>query len=489
MRNHLTRKINYDIIIYKEKGENMSLSNSLQENILILLVFNDEVAPMIVSNVKYEMFGNAYYRNIAFKAIDFYRQFGKTAKEHIADLLENELNDEHSKELYTTILNGLYANKDSVHKDYVLGLLEKFIKEQNLKLAIKKAVDCLQKDDVDGAEKELEISRKSNLALFDPGTYFLKDFEKSTTFLNKSQTEGIIYTGIEELDKLEFCPFQGELFTFVARAGAGKSWFLIHLSKYALLQRKKVLHISLELSEERLKSRYFQSFFGVYGNIRDLQKFNALFEQDRYGNLVGIIQKDLLDMKSMRDEDILTYFEQNRDIITNPQLILREFPTGSLTVDALKAYLDNLESYHKFIPDIILLDYLDLMKVSSTNLRIDLGQTAVELRGIASERGIAMVTVAQTNRQGEGKGVLTRKDLAEDFSKVRVSDNLLTYTQSINSEKPLGIARLYIDKARNTRDGETIYITQNYSLGQFCLTSMRYKKNYWDILKEKGFKV
>jgi len=461
------------------------IGNALQENILILLTFYDDVAPVIISNIKPEMFGNLYFRNIAEKAIDFYKQFKTTPKEHIADLLENELRDTNSKELYTTLLKALYDNKDSIHKDYVLQSLEKFVKGQNLKIAIKGAVEALQKDDIEGAEKLLESSRKSNLALFEPGTFFLKDFERSISFFDKLNTDNIIYTGITALDDLELCPMPNELYIFVGRSSAGKSWFLIHLAKFALMQKKKILHISLELDEERLKSRYFQSIFGIFGKIAELQKFNYIFKTDKLGDLVDIEQKELIDMKSMRDKDIIPYLASKVHVFRNPNLILRYFHTGTLTIDNLKSYLDNLESFYNFVPDMILLDYLDLMKVRQDNYRLDLGQTAVDLRGIASERGIAMVTVAQTNAKAELRGLITRKNLAEDFSKVRVADNLVIYNAT-RGEQKAGLARLYIDKARNTREGDIIMINQNYSIGQFCLSSRRWHKNYWDILKNKG---
>jgi len=170
--------------------------------------------------------------------------------------------------------------------------------------------------------------------------------------------------------------------------------------------------------------------------------------------------------------------------LIKPQLIIKEFPTGSLSIQKLRAYLDNLEGYYNFIPDIILLDYLDLMDIDVDKLRIDLGRTAVELRGIAIERNLAMVTVAQSNRAGEDKAWLTRKNLGEDYSKVKTADVLITYNQ-LKHEKANGLARLFIDKGRNNKDGDAVLISQNYSLGQFCLDSGRIVlEDYGDLIEK-----
>lgn len=461
------------------------ISNALQENILVLAVFDNDSAQLIINNVAIEHFSNAYYRNIITKTIKFFNEFGEPPKEHIADLLENELKDKEKGTIYSNILKSLYESRESLNKDYVLKSLDKFIKGQQLKLTAKELVEALQSNNIDKAEEIINKSRNKQVSLFDAGTFFLKDFDSSVTFLEKLEGN-CIYTGIKELDKHEICPAPKELFIFVGRSSSGKSWFLVHLSKFALLQRKKVLHISLELDEERLKARYFQNFFSLTSKSELMQKTNAVFVTDKFGNLTNIDFKDILKHKSLKDNDILKYLESKKNMLYNPQLVIKEFPTGTLSVDGLKTYLDNLEAYHKFVPDIILLDYLDLMSIDVERMRIDLGQTAIQLRGIAGERNIAMVTVAQTNKAGEGQQILTRKHLAEDFSKVRVADYLITYSAT-PQEREKGLARLFIDKARNAKEGSLVLISQNYDLGQFCLQSvpMRKQKEYFSLIENK----
>lgn len=458
-------------------SENFSIS--LQENLVTLLCFSDEYVGLIVNNISVEHFDNTYYRRIVEVAVDYYKRFNETPKNHIADLLEPELNSK--GEIYEKILRNIYENYETINVQYIVDSLEKFIKAQELKKALKKSVELLQVGKVDEAEEVLESSRRRRISVFDPGVLF--GFDDKTYQSIDSLEEDLIYTGIKTLDELEHVPTKRELYTLMAPPGRGKSWMLVHVGKHALLQRKKVLHISLEMDERRVIGRYFQSLFGITSKSEDFNNRIPIFETDRFGSMTNISFKEIGEVKSLREANIFDYLKDQMKTLIKPQLMIKQFPTGTLSVSALKAYLDNLEGYYNFIPDIILLDYLDLMEIDTEKLRIDLGRTAVDLRGLAIERNTAMVTVAQTNRTGEDKILLTRKHLGEDYSKVKTTDVLVTYNQN-NYEKELGLARLYVDKGRNGKDGDVILITQNYSIGAFCLQSMKMKSNYWKLLEE-----
>jgi len=460
-----------------------NLNTSLQENILTMLVFSDKHINLLVNNLNVDLFDNVYYKRIAELSINFYRKFNTPPKGHIADLLERELKNPDKQEIYERILVNIYESYDTLNESYILSELDKFIRIQNLKQSIKKAFELLQYGKVDEVESLLEESRKKRIELFNPGIVFRHDNPEIFTKLETNE-EDLIFTGIEVLDKLEHVPTRKELYILMASPGKGKSWFLVHLAKAALLQRKKVLHISLELGEGRLIQRYFQALFGIATKPVDLQLQNALFETDSFGNISRIKFNQIPHVRNLKEEGIEDFLKSKMEELIKPQLIIKEFPTGSLSIQKLRAYLDNLEGYYNFIPDIILLDYLDLMDIDVDKLRIDLGRTAVELRGIAIERNLAMVTVAQSNRAGEDKAWLTRKNLGEDYSKVKTADVLITYNQ-LKHEKANGLARLFIDKGRNNRDGDAILISQNYSLGQFCLDSGRIVlEDYGDLIEK-----
>jgi len=161
---------------------------------------------------------------------------------------------------------------------------------------------------------------------------------------------------------------------------------------------------------------------------------------------------------------------------------IKRFPTGALTIQGLETYLDAMDNYHHFQPDVIIVDYADLMSISSMNLRIETGNLYKELRRIAVERNVAVATASQSNRLGEDAKVISLKHLAEDYSKAAIADNILAYCQT-SQEQKLGLARLFIAKARDEEREQTILISQCYRIGQFCMNAIPMQNRYWDNLE------
>jgi hypothetical protein len=144
-----------------------------------------------------------------------------------------------------------------------------------------------------------------------------------------------------------------------------------------------------------------------------------------------------------------------------------------------------MESREGFIPDVLLVDYADLMKVDSVNYRQDLGRVYKELRGIAVERNIGVVTASQANRSGIRAKTVRDYHIGEDISKIATCDAHITYSQT-GQERGLGLARLFVANGRNDEDQFTVLISQAYTLGQFCLDSVRMTSNYWTLPKQEA---
>ena len=167
------------------------------------------------------------------------------------------------------------------------------------------------------------------------------------------------------------------------------------------------------------------------------------------------------------------------------RLVVKEFPTGSLTIRALHTYLDLLADTHGFAPDLLLLDYADLMKFTDSyrDFRLSLGNLYKELRGLAAERSIAVATVTQASRSASKSGKVGAEDVAEDWSKVATADTVLAYG-STAAERELGLARITVAAGRNDEDKFSIVVSQHYASGQFCLSSARLNSTYYDRVDE-----
>jgi len=262
---------------------------------------------------------------------------------------------------------------------------------------------------------------------------------------------------------------------------AHNTWWLIHNAKRALMQRLKVCVVTLEMSEDRYAQRLLQNLLSL--SRREAEIRIPTFDTDELDRLVGIghrIEKNRPVLSNKADlakiEGKLTKLRFHKNIL------IKAFPTRSLSVNGLKAYLDSLERMHRFIPDVLILDYADLMKVNTNNYRIELGALYAELRGVAVERNLALVTASQANREGARSQLITDTNVAEDYSKIAISDCVMSYNQT-KEEKRLGLARIYVTSGRNEEDKFAVLISQAYGLGQFCLESRKIETDYWNVME------
>lgn len=456
------------------------LTGAFQENVLTLLCFDDEFCKLVRNTVTASLFESIVFRDIASHAISFVDQFQVAPKEHIADLLEHILKGEDKRKatLYSQVLQNLYQAREGMNREYVIHKIQQFVRMQNLKMGVLDVVDQLKAGRVEEAEVILEKALKNRALTFDVGTLFADPLQ-SLRFLDTIDVSQL--TGIKPFDDRGVGPRLGEMFLIMAPAKRGKSWGLIHMGKMGVLHRVPTVHISLEMSEERVAQRYIQSFFAV--SNRDSKVKIPSFRYDREGRFLDVeIAEDV--RKSLRDSGIhgmLTTMLQRRFANRVP-LIIKRFPTGQLTLSGYQAYLDSLERIHKMVPKQVILDYPDLMKVSSDNRRIDTGVLMQDLRGIAVERNHALVTATQGNRASADASTVTDTHAAEDYSKIMTADTVITYSQT-PQEKKLGLARLLVSNARNESDKFMVLIAQNYAIGQFCLEATMMADSYWDVLK------
>jgi len=458
-----------------------TLSGALAENILIMLVFCEE-AKLIRSIIKPNLWESAVYRDIALHAIDFIDQFQEPIREHLSDSLENILkgSDSRKAQSYQRVIDNLFLSKDSVNTQYVISKLHDFVRQQNLKAAVLKAVESIEAGNLSEAEVELQKGLRSQVNVFEIGTNFA-DAGNALAFMDDLDVG--IHTGIKELDKRDICPRPGEVMLFIAPMKKGKSWFMIHIGKHALLQGKTVAHVTLEMSEKRVSQRYIQSFFSV--TKREALLKVPLFKVDELGRLTDINYEEIT-RPTFADHNIRKTLTAKirKELTKRSPLIIKQFPTGSLTISELEAWLDGLERFHKIKVDVLVLDYPDLMKIDSKNLRVDTGSIYKDVRGLAVRRNIAVIEASQGNRASMNAKVVKDDMVAEDVSKIATADIVVTYSQT-DQEKKLGLARLFVSNARNDEDKFTILISQAYAAGQFALDSTIMLSDYNDIIDSK----
>jgi len=219
----------------------------------------------------------------------------------------------------------------------------------------------------------------------------------------------------------------------LAGTGVGKSLFMCHLAANNISQGKNVLYITLEMSEERIAERIDANLMNLpIGQLKDLSK--QMFE-DRIQKINEKIQG---------------------------RLIVKEYPTASAHAGHFKALLNEIKLKRNFVPDIIYIDYLNICSSSrfragsSANSYTIIKSIAEELRGLAVEHDVPLVTATQTTRSGYNSSDVELTDTSESFGLPATADLMfaLISTEEIEKLGQVMVKQLknrYSDLTRNKR--------------------------------------
>lgn len=457
---------------------------AVQENLCVLLTYSDEHCLTIRNVMDVELWGGPY-RELARRIYEFVDRYKKAPKDHIADLMADKLDKKAEASIYEDILFGIRDQKDTINSEYVMGQLGTLIKRQSLRTIAVDLAKALQRDtdeSLEQAEALIKSATAQSVSVFDPGLR-LSNKDRVLDFLE--QQTHCFPTGIPEFDKRGFGPTRKELWLYIAAAKRGKTWMLIQLAKMATLHRLRVCHITLEMSEDRCAQRYLQAMFAM--SKRKERQIVTKFERDQLGRLTGFEEAEVSPKLSMDDPNVRKKLEK-RITAFGPRVLdniyIKQFPTGSLSVRQLEQYLDGLESGERFVPDLLIVDYPDLMKIDKDNYRLGIDEIYKQLRGIAVERNLALAVVSQGNRSSEKAKNVGSGHVAEAWSKIAHADCIITYNQT-SAEHKMGLARLHVAGGRNDEDKITLCISQNYAMGTFVVDSVLMAgANYWPNLPQ-----
>lgn len=454
------------------------------ENVLTLLCHNDEVGKIVVGLVDVALF-EGDYRVIAERAVGYWKKHGEAPKFHTPDLLSDIIEGKHAKSrTYVRILEDMIALAPHVNTDYVLDQLRSFIRVQKMKEAVIRSAEKLNsKNELAISEVEemwSDLLRAREFA-FVPGMQ-LTDIDRLIDYLDNHQQE--FQTGIQAIDAAHIVPIRGGVLFFLGGVGKGKSWFLINCGKRALLRGKKVLHISLEMSEEQVIQRYYQSMFAVAK--RDVENIEtATIIKNTRGMYEGIefnaVQPEFTFRSKLIKDEMQSHIDWLGGKVDN--LVVKRFPMRQLTINGLRSYLDTLEATEDFIPDMLVLDYIGIMKTDPKFHRISLGRNLEDFRGICVERNIAGVTAGQGSKLGFISREMNITHVGDDWSLMATADVALVHSAT-DEESEYGLGRVYVGKCRDEKDKWGVLITQNYTIGQYCIDSIRLPKTYFDELRD-----
>jgi replicative DNA helicase len=323
-------------------------------------------------------------------------------------------------------LKEVVRNFDGEDVDFVKDETLKFCKNQKLKSAIVDSVELLQRGDYDGIKFRIDDAMKAGSDR-DIGHEYMVDIDDRFSETTRQTTP----TGWDAVDDLMDGGLgPGELGVFVAPAGIGKSWGLVNAAASAVRAGKTVIHYTLELNGAYVGLRFDSVFTGIAAQ-------NLKFYQDNIKEKVDELDGDL---------------------------IIKYFPTKTATVNTLKAHLDRCTMLGKK-PDLVIVDYADLLRGTGKEIRHELGNIYEDLRGMAGEYELPIWTASQANRSALDDDVIGAEKIAESYSKIMTADFVISLSRKIE-DKIAGTGRFHVIKNRFGPDGITFPSKMNMSNGQ-----------------------
>jgi replicative DNA helicase len=317
-----------------------------------------------------------------------------------------------------------------------MDIVEDFARKGAMTEAIKKSVVLLKEEKFseieDLVKKALLVSRDVEV-----GQDYFSDVRDRVSRMFQKKAENKFKTIFNSHNKnLEGGLSAKELAMVVAPPGVGKSLYLVNQSAKVLLEGKNVLYISLEMSEDKIGNRF--------DSVLTMLKNSKLKEPS--------IQLKLHERLELIKEK------------TNGRLIIKEFPTGAANVNNIRSLLVQLRLHKNFIPDLIVVDYLELLRPNRIIDSEYMAQQRIaeELRGLGSEHNCLIWTASQTNRQARKVQTITDAELGDSYGKIRPADWVISLNQTLE-EYDKGQMRIYVLKARDSKQHYTINCSVDYS--------------------------
>jgi replicative DNA helicase len=417
------------------------ISDNTKRGCLYLLKKDIEFFSEIVPLLKPDYFEFPAYKNVFLGVRNYYDKYRKLPSDGV---LPDFINASVSGAAATGIdYEDTIAEINSIDKaclgdrEFLLDTVEEFARQRAMDQAVRKAMVILNEE---GEIAEVEELVKNALLVnrnVDVGQDYFEDVHARLYRSYQQAPENKIGTVFRTHDRhLEGGLAPKELGIVVAPPGVGKSLYLVNQGAKAIYEGRNVLYLSLEMSQDKIAGR----FDSVLTEIRnsDLKKPRA-----------QLTLKDRLN--EVKDK-------------TNGRLIIKEFPTGASNVNQLRALLVQLRLHKDFKPDLIIVDYLELLR---PNRIIDSEyqaqqRIAEELRGLAVEHNCLLWTASQTNRQARKVNIITDAELGDSYGKIRPADWVISLNQT-QEEYDEGAMRVFVIKARDSKQHYLVNIAVDYS--------------------------
>ena len=405
----------------------------LETTILQNLVFNEEYARKVIPFIEPDFFENRKEKIIFEEITSFIVKYGSSITIEALNIEVDNRTDLTDEEVKGIREINLSLTESSVDKQWLLDSTEKWCRDRAIYLALMESIHIADGND----EKKnrdaipnilsdaLSVSFDNNI-----GHDYLLNYEDRYEFYHKKEEK--IEFDLEYFNKITKGGLPNKTLNIaLAGTGVGKSLFMCHVASSVLLQGRNVLYITMEMAEEKIAERIDANLLDVsIQNLSDLPK--TMFE-----NKVTAVSKK-----------------------TQGHLIIKEYPTASAHSGHFKTLLNELSLKKSFKPDIIFVDYLNICASSryragsNVNSYSYIKAIAEELRGLAVETNVPIVSATQTTRSGFASSDVDLTDTSESFGLPATADLMFAL---ITTEELEGLNQLMVKQLKNRYNDPTIF--------------------------------
>ena len=401
--------------------------------ILRNLLYNEKYTRKVIPFIKDEYFEDNNQKIVFQEILNFINQYNKLAtKEVLAIEIEkrSDINDTTLKEILHLVdcLDDVPAEFD-----WLVNTSEKWCRDRAIYLALMEAIQVADgKDEKKNRDAIPSILSDALAVSFDNniGHDYLQNYEQRYDFYHRQEDK--IEFDLDYFNKITKGGLPNKTLNIaLAGTGVGKSLFMCHVASSVLLQGRNVLYITLEMAEERIAERIDANLLNV-----PIQDITGLPKQIFENKITNLAKK------------------------TQGTLIIKEYPTASAHAGHFKALLNELALKKSFRPDIIFIDYLNICSSSryrgnsNINSYTFVKAIAEELRGLAVEFNVPIVSATQTTRSGYGSSDVELTDTSESFGLPATADLMFAL---ISTEELEELGQIMVKQLKNRYNDPTIY--------------------------------
>jgi replicative DNA helicase len=405
----------------------------IETTILRNLVFDEDYARKVIPFIQPDFFEVSTEKTIFQEIVHFIVKYNSNITlealqieiENRTDLTEEEIKQ--SREIVISLHSSL------VDAQWLLDTTEKWCRDRAIYLALMESIHIADGDDEKKNRDAIPSILSEALAVsFDNhiGHDYLQDYEER--YESYHSKENKIEFDLEYFNKITKGGLPNKTLNIaLAGTGVGKSLFMCHVASSVLLQGRNVLYITMEMAEEKIAERID-------------------------ANLLNVPIQDLTELPKSTFENKVTKLAEK----TQGSLIIKEYPTASAHSGHFKALLNELALKKSFRPDIIFIDYLNICASSryksgvSVNSYSYIKAIAEELRGLAVEANVPIVSATQTTRSGYGSSDVDLTDTSESFGLPATADLMFAL---ISTEELEQLGQIMVKQLKNRYNDPTVF--------------------------------